>query len=84
MRTFRASVAAAALVLVVGFLPTAGSLTGGAVTAPATGIAGGKDFACALAPTGGIVCWGDDTDGQLDAPTGAFAAVTAGRYTAAP
>ena len=34
---------------------------------------------CALRSDAAIVCWGDNEDGQTDAPAGAYIAVAAGR-----
>ncbi len=41
-------------------------------------LAGGDEFTCGLELEGGIVCWGDDSFGQLAAPAGAYTQVTAG------
>jgi len=68
-----------AATLLLGALP---AVAGAAVTAPATSIAGGKEFACALDPTASLVCWGTGAEGELDPPAGTFTAVTDGRYHA--
>jgi alpha-tubulin suppressor-like RCC1 family protein len=36
------------------------------------------NFACGVQTNGGVVCWGDNTYGQLNAPAGTFVAVSAG------
>lgn len=41
-------------------------------------LAGGDEFTCGLELEGTIVCWGDDSFGQLAAPAGAYTQVTAG------
>ena len=38
----------------------------------------GAEHTCAVAVGGRIVCWGDDSSDQLDAPAGAFAVIAAG------
>ena len=44
--------------------------------------AGSSDYTCALRVSGEIECWGANSDGQIDAPAGRFAAVSAGyEYT---
>ena len=54
------------------------------VLSPATSVAAGKEFACALSPTNAVVCWGSNSDDQLNVPTGTFTDVAAGRYDACP
>lgn len=39
----------------------------------------GAAHACGVSADGTITCWGDNSDGQLDAPDGQFSAVSAGR-----
>jgi len=52
------------------------------VLSPATSVAAGKEFACALTPTNTVVCWGSNSDDQLNVPSGTFVDVAAGRYDA--
>ena len=40
--------------------------------------AAGAEHTCAIRRGGSIVCWGDDSSGQLDLPGGAFTAIAAG------
>ena len=41
-------------------------------------VSAGWDFACGLRIGGKVECWGDDSYGQLDAPSGEFVAVSSG------
>ena len=43
-----------------------------------TAIAAGGDHTCALNTDGTIACWGNNRDGQGDAPDGQYTAITAG------
>lgn len=38
----------------------------------------GHGFSCGIRPQGSVVCWGDDSAGQLQAPTGSFVTIAAG------
>ena len=38
----------------------------------------GFSHACGLTPSGEVVCWGSNRDGQLDSPAGTFVEVDAG------
>ena len=40
-------------------------------------IATGANFACAIRSTGAVVCWGDNSDGQLNVPSGTYVELTA-------
>ena len=41
-------------------------------------VSAGTGFACALKAGGSIICWGDDSYGQTEAPAGTFTQVSAG------
>ena len=43
-----------------------------------TSVTAGHGFSCGTRPQGSIVCWGDDSDGQLQAPTGSFVTIASG------
>lgn len=43
-----------------------------------TSVTAGHGFSCGIRPQGSIVCWGDNSEGQLQAPTGSFVTITAG------
>ncbi|MYI56894.1 MAG: hypothetical protein F4062_07715, partial [Acidimicrobiia bacterium] len=43
-----------------------------------TAVSAGIDHSCGLRAEGTVICWGDNFEGQLDAPAGAFAAVSSG------
>ncbi len=45
---------------------------------PFSAITAGGLHHCALRTNGAVACWGDDSHGQADAPTGRFKAVSAG------
>ena len=46
--------------------------------ARAVAISVGDQHACALLDSGAVECWGDNSSGQADAPSGRFSAVSAG------
>ena len=43
-----------------------------------TAISAGSNHSCAIRSDGSVVCWGENFDGQADAPVGDFTAVSAG------
>ena len=45
-----------------------------------SGVTVGDVHSCGLSVTGAVQCWGDNTNGQLNAPSGRFVSVQAGSY----
>ena len=50
----------------------------GAFVAVATGGGSGGSHGCGISPTGGLICWGHNLDGQAQPPDGQFEAVDSG------
>ena len=46
---------------------------------PFTSVTGGNGHTCAVDIGGSVVCWGDNNDGEAEAPAGSFISVSAGR-----
>ena len=45
-----------------------------------SGVSAGGFHSCAAGAEGGVRCWGNDEDGQAEAPTGAYVTVSAGGF----
>ncbi|MFT3771831.1 MAG: fibrinogen-like YCDxxxxGGGW domain-containing protein [Minicystis sp.] len=47
---------------------------------PVAQVSAGGDFTCVVMTDGTLACWGDDSFGQTDAPSGTFTQVSAGNW----
>ena len=59
------------------------SKSGASLAASSSGyvdITAGSNFSCGLLGNGSIVCWGDNTDGQLNVPAGTYKSVDASAF----
>ena len=76
-----ASVAAVAVIAALMVTGDASALMQPQPAQPASSaVAVGADHSCAIRTGGTVVCWGDNSYGQTDAPSGTFTAVSAGTY----
>ena len=54
------------------------TLTAARATGPYAAVDAGGGHSCALRTDGAIVCWGNNSDGQAEAPSGRYSAVASG------
>ena len=62
----------------ISVISTQPSTTSPTAPSPFTTIDGGRDHTCGLRADGTVDCWGENLDGQSDAPRGSYTAVSAG------
>ena len=62
----------------ISVISTQPSTTSPTAPSPFTALDGGRDHTCGLRADGTVDCWGENLDGQSDAPTGSYTAVSAG------
>ena len=66
--------------IVPGLVETPEASSGVAATSGLTVISAGNRHACAIRADKSVVCWGDNTESQLNSPQGEFLTVSAGAF----